>query len=142
MLNEFNQFLSEEHKDQDIDKDYIHMVDRGVNVIGGIIMLILFGIFAGFLIKHKRWKYFEVTILISMTLFYLDKVSLRSFGDKIYQSLLAATITNILQDVTCLIAHWAYASQYMKTCMLLPGLLNKARLLLERHQTTIRDEYK
>ena len=25
--------------------------------------------------------------------------------------------------------------------MLLPGLLNKARLLLERHQTTIRDEY-
>ena len=86
-------------------------------------MLILFGIFASFLIKNKRGKYFEVMILISMTLFYLNKVSLRAFGDKIYQSLLAATITNIFQDVSCLIAHWAYASQYMKTCMLLQEVI-------------------
>ena len=104
-------------------------------------MLILFGLFACFLIKNKRGKYFEVMILISMTLFYLNKVALRAFGDKIYESILAATITNVFQDVSCLIAHWAYASQYMKTCMLLPGLLNKARLLLERHQTTIRNEF-
>ena len=66
-----------------------------MNVIGGIMMLILFGIFASFLIKNKRGKHFEVMILISMTLFYLNKVALRAFGDKIYQSLLAATITNI-----------------------------------------------
>ena len=95
MINEQNSFLSEERKHYDDNVDVIHKIDRGVNVIGGIIMLVLFGIFAWFLIKNKRGKYFEVMILVSMTLFYLNKVSLRSFGDKIYESLLAATITNI-----------------------------------------------
>ena len=104
-------------------------------------MLLLLGIFATFLIKNKRGKRFEVSIIISMTLFYVIVVSLRLFGDKIYESLLFATITNTFQDASGIIAHWTYASQYMKTCMLIPGLLNKARLLLERHKTAIKDEY-
>lgn len=35
------------------------------------------------------------------------------------------------------ICHWAYASQYLKTCILLPNMVSKARLLLERYQNAI-----
>ena len=34
------------------------------------------------------------------------------------------------------ICHWAYASQYLKTCILLPNMVTKARLLLERYRNT------
>ena len=37
--------------------------------------------------------------------------------------------------------HWIYASQYMKTCVLIPGLVNRAQLLLARHITVIENEY-
>ena len=39
------------------------------------------------------------------------------------------------------VAHWIYASQYMKTCYLVPGLVNKARLLFKRHSITFESEY-
>ena len=38
------------------------------------------------------------------------------------------------------ISHWTFASQYMKTCFLTKGIVKKACLLLERHQTVIENE--
>ena len=37
-----------------------------------------------------------------------------------------------------LISHWIYASQYLKTCVLVPSLIDKAKLVLERHNTQIK----
>ena len=37
--------------------------------------------------------------------------------------------------------HWIYASQYLKTCFLTSGIVNKALLLLARHKTVIENEY-
>ena len=39
------------------------------------------------------------------------------------------------------VSHWAFASQYMQTCFLIPGINKKARLLLARHLTVIESEY-
>ena len=36
-----------------------------------------------------------------------------------------------------LIYHSVYASQYIKTCVLIPNLVEKARLVLERHHSAI-----
>ena len=37
------------------------------------------------------------------------------------------------------IYHWIYASQYLKTCLLVPNLAQKAKLILERHHTAIKN---
>ena len=39
------------------------------------------------------------------------------------------------------ITQWIYASQYVKTCILIPGLFNKANLLMQRYFTAIEREH-
>ena len=39
------------------------------------------------------------------------------------------------------ITQWIYASQYMKTCILIPGLFNKANLLTQRYIAAIEREH-
>ena len=40
------------------------------------------------------------------------------------------SILLIIYDTSLVFSHWAYASQYMKTCFILPSLVKKAHLLL------------
>ena len=47
----------------------------------------------------------------------------------------------VFRDTFGPICHWAYASQYVKTCFLNPSVVKKANLLLGRHLTVIENEY-
>lgn len=38
--------------------------------------------------------------------------------------------------------HWIYTSQYVKTCLLTQGIVKKALLVYERHQSFIDKEYR
>ena len=99
-----------------------------------------------FLIKHQRKKPFEWTIVVLMTCKYII-YNLSSFEvikervehspDKEVQYIMWWTIKKTLGPI----CRWIYVSQYLKTCYLTSGIVNKALLLLKRHQTVIEDEY-
>ena len=47
-----------------------------------------------------------------------------------------------LSNSSYLIANWTYVSQYIKTCVLLPNLVSKAKLLQESHHAAVWGSYK
>ena len=130
--------------EQDYEKltNTLAQIDMLVLLFGGLLVLVLFFIFASFLYKIKRRERFEMTILIFNSLKYANWTIYALFSDKIDGNRSLQIISQILFDSTGPISHWAYASQYMQTCILIPGLVYKAQLLMERHRDVIMDEYK
>lgn len=90
-----------------------------------------------YVIKLERFKRFELTILIAIFLKYSDTIFIHFFSDYIMSSNLRIFVIYTLYYVVNPVHHWAFASQYIKTCLILPGLVQRARLLLERHLTNI-----
>ena len=80
-------------------------------------MLIALIKFSVYLCRIKRKKRFEVTIVVLM--------------------LLKSMI--LLVPILGPVVHFLYATQYIKTCIVVPSLVKKARLILERHQTSIKE---
>lgn len=76
------------------------------------------------------------------TLTYTDYIYERlldSFEDSQYH--IFYIMWNTLRNTLGPICHWIYASQYLKTCFLTSGIVEKAVLIHERHQTVIEDQY-
>ena len=71
-----------------------------------------------------------------MTIKYTTFVLLAKY-DGLYENYLIYLIVVSLFWSAGPIAHWTYASQYIKTCVLIPGLVDKVKLLMERHQSAI-----
>ena len=105
-----------------------------------VFVLILFTIYNRKIIHKQR---FEVIILVCMFLvFPLNAIAeIKVFMKRIKQNeALYISFLTIYKTVGPIL-HWIYASQYMKTCFLISGMVQKARLLFERHRTVIESEY-
>ena len=76
-----------------------------------------------------------------MTIKYIVNILSRLYADKINNTDFLYFSVNVIRWTTGPIYHWSYASQYMKTCKLVPGLVNTASLLMARHLTVIENEY-
>ena len=88
-------------------------VNDVVRLCASIPILILFAVFAVYLFKKKRVKRFEITILVILTLKYINWVITIILADQIEQSNFLITITQVLFDSPGPVSHWVYASQYM-----------------------------
>ena len=107
-------------------------IDDELGLYGGILQLFILFAFFLYLIKLQRGERFEVTILISMATKNATFVVLAMY-DGIYENDFIYLIVVSLFWSAGPIAHWTYASQYIKTCVLIPGLVDKVKLLMERH---------
>ena len=76
-----------------------------------------------------------------MTLKYAAFTFSQVFHAKMYKYEALCITVLTLCSIFGPICHLTYASQYMKTCYLTPGIVKKALLLLERHRTVIENEY-
>ena len=76
-----------------------------------------------------------------MTIKYIMNILCKLYPDKINNTPFLYYYINVIRWATGPIYHWSYASQYLKTCKLVPGLVNTASLLMARHLTVIENEY-
>ena len=101
--------------------------------IEDILMLLILIAFTVYIVKHRRRERFELLIIFWMTIKYVTGTINHCFYDKMNE--LEKNIFYGLYFSASSITQWIYASQYMKTCILIPGLFNKANLLMKRHIT-------
>ena len=104
-------------------------------------MLLVLCALLGYTIKRRKIRRFTMTILLSMFCKYTVWVYYYLFVDTLQSHKLVSAFLITLASISGPISHWAYASQYMKTCMLIPGLTSRARLLMEKHKNTIENEF-
>ena len=114
---------------------------QNFDIYGSLIPLTaLFAFLVYFLFRGRRQR-FEVTIILAMSVKYtihmiLAIIMKRQIDIDKKTSVLLLSLENAAGPI----AHWTYASQYMKTCILIPGLIRKAGLLFESHSKTIKNE--
>ena len=117
-------------------------IQTNFNLYGSIIPLLALFVSMGYLIYHQHKERFQITIVAVMTLKYTLHIVRQVMSLNQIQGTNAVQVLLYSLDVsTGPISHWIYASQYMKTCCLVPGLVKRARLLLQRHCMTIANEY-
>ena len=119
-------------------------VNRLVNLITSLLMLILLVVFLIYVCRldsiFNRQR-FELTILFLMIYRYsimmlFPETDIFNYGGRTLYKV--AIFSSWAVDHVC---HWSYASQYLKTCFLVPDVVNKAYLLLAKHLTVIKNRY-
>ena len=90
-------------------------------VCSTIILLFIIAL-AIYLIRLKRCKRFEFSIIASMLLKNISMLLYTAFPSfTIYPT--ARYSSEILYATSDALVHWLYVSQYFKTCMLIPSLV-------------------
>ena len=113
---------------QKIPNDIMYM-SRNLNIYGSLCMVLFLLVFGVYLLKHRRYQSFELKILVSMLITYaLSPVIYKLAPEESHPSSIHA-----IQISLKLFYHWVYTSQYIKTCMLLPSIINNMRLLVQSY---------
>ena len=121
--------------------DTLNHFEEFLEFITGSLMLVVLALLGFFMIKHKRVQRFVVTIFASMAIKYTIWVFYFTFKTSIDQNKLLSVVLFTIASASGPITHCIYASQYTKTCVLIPGLAKRARLLMDKHQSTIENGY-
>ena len=91
-------------------------------------VLVFFAVY--FIAIRERRQRFEVTIALVIFIKYVAimvlAILMRNWIDIPDQLLI---VWGAIIEASGPIANWTYASQYIKTCILIPGLVSKAKLL-------------
>ena len=112
------------------------------DIYGSLVLLTALLAFLVYFLFRGRRQRFEVTIILVMSIKYAIVMANAILGKRSADLTKQTQVILLsIQNAAGPIAHWTYASQYMKTCILVPGLVSKAKLLFERHSRTIENEF-
>ena len=105
-------------------------------------MLIVLVVGAGILVigVRKRIEFFSVSVItcyLGYCMFGLINIDKLFDKDKPLPEVRYQQVYTIYGMTFTVLAHWAYASQYIKTTITLPRLLNLTKLILTQQQTCL-----
>ena len=109
-------------------------------------MILVIVYLAVLLFKRRKYKSFEIKIIVCMLLANLEGISFRLdlvLNDgKAFKSISNVSESILETGALTLItfAHWTYASMYMQTIIILPSLLKKAFLLMTQYDEKLKYE--
>ena len=135
------QLLVSWYLDEPGDIDEVH---KWLNLITSIVMLLILLSFLIYLLRLEpicNRQRFELTILLSMIYRYTVLMILHDTGVFFTSEETIEKFMIFSSWVADYFCHWVYASQYLKTCFLVPDLVNKAYLLLSKHLKVISSQY-
>ena len=110
---------------------------KGEYWYGSLVMdAVIFGL-AIYFIYQKRVQRFEWTIIVCMfskyTLYALQQKLQTNTDNSYYRMMILQYVSSTLGPI----CHWFYASQYLKTCFLVRGIVERAFLLFQKHKTIL-----
>ena len=105
----------------------IDFIKTQIYKFGSVFMLLVVTSLAFYFIKIKRRQCFGITILACMFLKHaLIITSNFMLKDQMNNFKILKIVIISSPFAIGIFAHWSYASQYMKTCLLVPNLVKKA----------------
>ena len=111
------------------------------------ILLVASLLLAVYLLVQKERNLFEIRIVGCMSISYLiwvpDHFDFMFNGSKIAKYMGYNLHCFFFALASCLhnFAYWTYATQYMKTCKILPYLLERAKVLLQQYNEKLENEF-
>ena len=128
---------ADEYEDKLEDVISLWRVEQMIAIIPILIFLVPLIIY---LVKNNHMQRFEITIVVLILLKYIFCVLNQVLPEKLHSDafdIIFFTIWNSFSPI----AHWIFASQYLKTCALTQDIVKKALLLLGKYRTLIETKY-
>ena len=114
-----------QHKEEQLEA-----VLENIRFFGSVLSLLAIVGLCFFLCKHRRkgWFQFKVILCLSIKRILILILSGTPIDGK------PDAFIFVVEGSLGVYAQWIYASQYMKTCNILPYLVKNAQLLVQRHK--------
>ena len=124
----------------------IGLIYQSVKILTSTV--ILFSIFYATILLVRKGKvhWFEIKILVCFSIIAVLEI-ITNIIILVYSNDNMLVLSSVMYYVLLVqyylttFAHFTYALQYLKTCHILPRLVYKAKLIVERHQTVIENDY-
>ena len=137
ILQSFISFLQDNPFEKKLEK--IIKILRREQLYGSLAMHAVIFCLVIYFISIKRWSRFEWTIIVCMTIKYtlFELVTVDDINSWIGEGSSLTIVFMTLYSSLGPICHWVYASQYIKTCFLIKGIVKRAILLFQSNKAVV-----